>query len=979
MTPINFAHLPLTSWQSSQEESSFSAKPLIPSHPIPTHPHPTDLGTFPLANGTLQLIFFSRQGFEATIQAQDRTYQAVELTAPFLHIQEASAEQLAHLAQTLPLSYSITANKGTDGLFRVKFSPKLLGGGNKASKGKEPASSSPRSSKAATAAAKQQSTPPASPKSTKADKPVILNLSEIHTTEELADSLLRMDKSCDSYPVFEKLALRIIDAYGEHSYKTPAFLKEMTMLARGGNRAISHEILRLLFTQIQAAPLLDIDHLQALRDTLKATDPTQLDPDDLVNILRTLCLKYDSFHKQESTLSKQYQLIYTLSEVLDAMGDANVNGLSYDSQHDPLYRQLNDLASHEDWQIAAQASYAKEALYRVGHDKSKLALYLQRACSLLLGVNHLKQVITQKEVTLLFAAFNDFKEAMHSQGKQHSWFDELRLMLALKELGQIQAFEDYFKSKRSTLPENERPHFLMGINNALIEIMKHDPDTIRLEALRFLHDLYLDEASWGSMNSALVKLHMDSGEKVVTKVRVGILTRLKEWSCIEDGEFTVACRSRLEQIQKGSKSSMQKNWLKEAGIPSNLKSLKITAKAEHLVTEPSTDLLNEAKIKPKMIPELIRSMRQSYLNDPDIKELLSTYIAPTGARDLSYQLTFPLEEEVQKFFAGDKKVLLLLGGAGAGKTTLGKRMVSDLWQKWVEGAPIPIFIPLGGISEYKRMIEETLANYEFSAAQITQLKKENSFLLILDGYDEMVSKPNLYRENKLNEWNAKVMITCRPTLFAKGDFNALFTPYKNDMPQHALFQEVYTAPFSDSQIDEYLKQYITRHPTSIWDNYMIYKEHINKISGLPLLIQTPFLLYITAEVLPDIMQSYAELESTEKLELSKNKLFEAFIEKWFIRSEGKMGSKLDGFEGDIKLSLFAYCKKLAILMFKNEMVVIKYTPAAWGESSSQWEEFFTNEGITPLLRYGAPLQKIGRQEWAFLHQEIRDYFITRDM
>jgi len=855
-------------------------------------------------------------------------------------------------------------------------------------KRKNPAASSPAASpaaspspKTATLASKPESTPSASPaitKADKADKPVILNLAEIRNTEELADSLFRMERTCDSYPIFEKLALRIIDAFGEHSYKTPALLKEVTMLARGGNGPISHEILRLLFTQIQSAPLLDLDYLQALRDTLRATDPEQFDPDDLVNILKTLCLKYDSFHKQETTLSKQYQLLHTLSEVLDAMGDANVKELSYDAQHDPLYRQLDELASHEDWQIAAKASYAREALRRIGHDKSKLALYLRRGCSLLQGINHLKAVVTNKELAELFAAFNDFKEALHTQGKQHSWYDELRFMLSLKELGQIQAFEEYFKSTSSTLPEKERPHFLMGVSNALIEIIEQDPDATRMEALSFLCDLYLDEALWGSMNWALVKLHLDSGEKIVSKVRVGILTRLKEWSCIDDGEFTVACRARLEQIQKEAKSSMQKKWLTQAGIPSNLKSLKITAKAEHLVIEPSTELLNEAKIKPKMIPELIRSMKQSYLNDPDIKELLANYIAPTGATDLSCQITFPLEEEVRKFFATEKKVFLLLGGAGAGKTTFGKRLVYDLWQKWVEGAPIPIFIPLGGVSEYKRMLEETLANYDFTPAQISQLKNENSFLLILDGYDEMEKKPNLYRENKLYEWNAKVMITCRPTAFAKADFSSMFTPYKNEAPQHLLLQEVYTAPFSDSQIDEYLKQYIARRPTSTWDDYMIYKEHICKISGLPLLIQTPFLLYITAEVLPDIVQSYADQEITERLELSKNKLFDAFIEKWFIRSEGKLGSKLDGIEGDIKLSFFAYCKKLAILMFKEKVVVIRYIPAAWGEPPSKWEEFFSNEGITPLLRYGAPLQKLGRQEWAFLHQEIRDYFISRD-
>lgn len=41
-----------------------------------------------------------------------------------------------------------------------------------------------------------------------------------------------------------------------------------------------------------------------------------------------------------------------------------------------------------------------------------------------------------------------------------------------------------------------------------------------------------------------------------------------------------------------------------------------------------------------------------------------------------------------------------------------------------------------------------------------KLKKQN-MLFILDGYDEILGKDNLYILNKLSEWNAKVIISCR--------------------------------------------------------------------------------------------------------------------------------------------------------------------------------------------------------------------------
>ena len=45
--------------------------------------------------------------------------------------------------------------------------------------------------------------------------------------------------------------------------------------------------------------------------------------------------------------------------------------------------------------------------------------------------------------------------------------------------------------------------------------------------------------------------------------------------------------------------------------------------------------------------------------------------------------------------------------------------------------------------------------------QIEDLRKTRSFIFILDAYDEIRKLKNLYVTNQLNQWRAKIIITCR--------------------------------------------------------------------------------------------------------------------------------------------------------------------------------------------------------------------------
>ena len=84
-----------------------------------------------------------------------------------------------------------------------------------------------------------------------------------------------------------------------------------------------------------------------------------------------------------------------------------------------------------------------------------------------------------------------------------------------------------------------------------------------------------------------------------------------------------------------------------------------------------------------------------------------------------------------------KKVLLLLGSFGSGKSTFGRDKIYHLWKKWKLGKLIPVFIPLVASRKgYKTLIKDTLKSMGLDSSEIKKLKSSQQFFFILDGYDE---------------------------------------------------------------------------------------------------------------------------------------------------------------------------------------------------------------------------------------------------
>ncbi len=360
-----------------------------------------------------------------------------------------------------------------------------------------------------------------------------------------------------------------------------------------------------------------------------------------------------------------------------------------------------------------------------------------------------------------------------------------------------------------------------------------------------------------------------------------------------------------------------------------------------------------------------------------------------------------------------RKVLLLLGETGSGKSVFCQDLIARLWQNYKLGMPIPLFIPLARLQDpINNAITETFTEYGFSVEQIATLKAEQQFIFILDGYDEIHQLKNLYVTNRLGEWQAKTIITCRSQyLYHVNESDKYFMPFAAEKRQPHLLQQLHVAPFAEKEIVAYVQQYektalspncksisITvaedskdhksDDKTAVASQPLLYQELIS-VPGLQTLITTPFLLHLAVEALPEILEKTKDQKNNDQPNFTQAALYDVFIARWFKRQEIKLRTSkhIDEKVVDPKPTFWNFCKALAVAMRAEQVNVVNYAPektsrlfaAAASAKIDPWKDFFSNDAETELLRSACPLRKFGKNQYGFIHGSMIEYFATRTM
>ncbi|KAF8944285.1 WD_REPEATS_REGION domain-containing protein [Haplosporangium gracile] len=753
------------------------------------------------------------------------------------------------------------------------------------------------------------------------------------------------------------LPKKLVDEFANEVTNNATAIAKAVLLGPIFDRETYRNLLCCFISKFEATKLLDIDLLQGLVQLVQSASSGYLVDDDLIWILRVLYKRFEATHFPDLEEKKHLHpcnhvlhLTVATSRLLDIMVEDK------DQRSCPLRDLLHKLRTFDDPYLRFQVAYAYNALQHVPDDETTLQMIMRFAGgltmatagaasvfkidpeSLIMGIGNIQQAIAhahdiaksiKEGAQSLRAGGEGIVDSILKSfvsGQKRAWYLALHGAQVMIRNGQLADFKEALLA----LACRHDRDFQWGICQLLGEII-HDPlwdNSTQLQAINCLGELYNNQ-DWGRDVS----------------IKKWILTILRQISYHPDPTICGQSNTLLLSLRKDGHVAFSLFYPMGARLPLPSRS-PLLANVQEI---PLVDFqLNKLKIQRLA------------------EERLAVYIPPRAIPNLNAPTdrAFPLLEKVQEFLASPRHVFLILGASGAGKSTFNSFLERDLLTNYSTNRPFPLYINLPAIDHPETdMIAKQLSFYNFSDAQIQELKEHRQFVLICDGYDKSHLETNLYVTNQLNRpesWNVKMIISCRSTYLGL-DYQDQFRPQANNR-YHSdsanVFQEVVIAPFSAGQIHDYVKQFVRSPETQeLFDGRPVWsaQEYLDKLLAIPNmmdLVKNPFLLSLSLRTLPLVVQDVLDLS---KIVMTRLVLYDKNLLN-------------DGFE----LNVICYLKKLASAIFReqNGNPVVHYSNY---KDKDTWKaEFFSPESAVQLLRESSPLSRTGIQ-YQFIHGSLLDW------
>ncbi|KAG0024769.1 hypothetical protein BGZ80_007704 [Entomortierella chlamydospora] len=800
-----------------------------------------------------------------------------------------------------------------------------------------------------------------------------------------------IENNSDEIERLERLGCNLILYFSREEFKDEKTVAEVLCLAPVLNNNDFRHLLSHFFKCIDQSSLLDFSSLTGLAQLIQSASPGYLTSDDLVKVLGRISTHLQETHEQSPNYI--FQLAVALSHVLDAMADTEVTGLDRINLHEPLSAFLNDLQKSSDPHLVYQAAYAYQALQWVPDDETPWQATVRRATKVMKGISGLVSAANGLDLHGLLRSLVNIQEGLDfavetfkavqnayvranilstsgqsfveclKQGlsfeRKCAWYLALRGADTLIQGGELAKFRVLVCEATCRYD----PAFQWGICERLGKLAADSQwDTkSRQSAVLFLGEIYKHDAVWGQHVQIKqyildILLQLSSSSRSHLQVAATLLQDLKK-----DGDAT--------------KQELYRNCVKEGPSRYALKAC--------LPELANPSLLDRVQNKPDVEADLRRLAR-----DRSKKRGSPVYIPPQAKASIqaSDNSLFDLTEKVNEFLDSPRKVLLLLGDSGVGKSTFNRELEHNLWKAYKKkDGRIPLFISLPEIDRpEKELIVKKLRKLEFSESQIRVLKDSREFILICDGYDETQQTHNLYDSNHLNdegEWKAQMIISCR-TEYVGLDYRYRFQPGdRNQSSELALFQEAVISPFSNAQIKDYIKTYVDLK-APLWEA-KDYQEVFDRIPSLQELVKNPFLLSLSLEVLPRVIDPEKILSSTK---FTRVTLYDEFVAQWLERNKKRLSENAmsrqekKAFESlsdeGFTLNGMTYLKELSIAIYEKQggNPVVEYLKT---RDEGTWKDrFFGREDEKQILRDACPLSRSGSQ-FRFVHRSILEYGMSR--
>ncbi|KAJ9351260.1 hypothetical protein DTO027B9_6493 [Paecilomyces variotii] len=572
----------------------------------------------------------------------------------------------------------------------------------------------------------------------------------------------------------------------------------------------------------------------------------------LGSVLQCLQTRLENAVKR-AEIETQYQLVYMLSVVLDAMVDIRVSGLSREGLHEPLLKQLEPLKNHREPRLSQAARYAYQALLGVPDDESPYEALWRYSCTIINATANISAAVMTMDVTKFLSATPALME----------------LLSLVKKIAKAAPGGPQSRSLQSlvdgmiSLCQQKRWYTALRYTELLIEIEEFEVLTVFIERSpcredeSFFCGLFAQlELAWMTGDGSDQKQILQLTARLIRQIRPN-WRRAQDWVKLVAGTMEQSswresfCKNRHRlRIWKNKDYESRLSRFPTEMVKTHHLSAKLLESAwlqcheaqqfyadsriRHYYTQRrlldikrlSGDLLDMAYcyINLAIIEhEGSESTKELYGDNVESNSSAFTLFSRLKVKESDIKPEIILPHLFRKREKSDGSMIrprriLIRGRAGVGKTTLCKRIVHDfIYERmWEDEFDRVLWVPLRKLKE-RSTLQQFIYDEYFSMHRERDIlapalwkticdQGDSRTLFILDGLDEISGERNSSGidlvetfKNLLNRQN--VIITSRP--------HAVHLPVLEPFDL-----ELETVGFHSDQVDSYLSKVVGDEDTA---------------------------------------------------------------------------------------------------------------------------------------------------------------------
>ncbi|EKX43850.1 hypothetical protein GUITHDRAFT_110301 [Guillardia theta CCMP2712] len=238
-----------------------------------------------------------------------------------------------------------------------------------------------------------------------------------------------------------------------------------------------------------------------------------------------------------------------------------------------------------------------------------------------------------------------------------------------------------------------------------------------------------------------------------------------------------------------------------------------------------------------------------------------------------------------------KRVLLLLGQAGSGKSTIGMKWVIEMGEAWHADKAYPVYLYLPRCKSVKEYMKDAVGPEKSPVNDQAwrDFLRRHSFFVVMDAYDEMGTTENvvdkLFKELAVSK-GIKVIVTCRSGyLKMEGKADPLFWPH--GLGGREALQVAWVCPLSwnaKDQISRYIEDQVMKrsHKGLSMEQF---EEALKSNPELKSIISTPYSLKVMLTVLPGLF--YKRMNKPKSM-ITRHSMYKEYAKEWYRREWDKL-------------------------------------------------------------------------------------------